>query len=707
MITQTHRLDVVPGGVTAVVHVKQYQTGESLVFELFSRFGDFEISSAFTDCTVRGTKSDGNGYSALATCDPSNNSVTVQLTEQMTAVAGRQPYEITITESTGRMITTTFVLDVHRAALDADTVESESVIREVDAVVEDYMNEHGLDYVQYPVYPDSKYGTAGQSLRTKGDGTTEWADVGLPTDEQTQEAVNEWLDEHPEATTTVQDGSLTETKFSEALKLKAIKDYVTPQMYGAKADGITNDAVAIQSAIDSGNYVFFPKGDYLIAAPVNIYGKSQWSFNAENANIIYTGNDYAFKYRALRNSVLRFGTIIADNGGCLYFDGAEYSYWSQYNTFYFKVFKAGPNHACVKADQTGDCWINEMRWHSGRVMRGKYGFHLVRTSDGHNMSHWDFHEIGIEGDTNNLIETGFRFESANDGKVIGSFLFDNCRHEEEFTTLIHTTGPVTKMNFITQAGFPYSKIFVDEKATDWEIRCSLYDSLRVINGEIVRVDRFQSLDGGRKITQNTDIKTIIEIGNYYCDKDSDAASLTNCPTVKAFILRIEDRTGSGSHSPNGNYKYYRYILTDAENNEWRMTGKFAPPPGGGASVWTFTDWENQSTSNWVDITDQISWNSSYMTGTNNIKFLYNKKLGLVNVSGDATVTLPQGNTTIGTIDDTYRSKQYYSALAVTYHISNDFDRILYATMSGRHNIAVRSDRAFSGTIMIGGTYVVY
>lgn len=155
MITQTHKLDVVPGGVTAVVHVKQYQTGESLVFELFSRFGEFEISSTFTDCTVRGTKSDGNGYSANATCDPSNNSVTVELTEQMTAVAGRQPYEITITESTGRMITTTFILDVHRAALDADTVVSESVIREVQTIVEEYIEDHPGLFVVDPTLTQS------------------------------------------------------------------------------------------------------------------------------------------------------------------------------------------------------------------------------------------------------------------------------------------------------------------------------------------------------------------------------------------------------------------------------------------------------------------------------------------------------------------------------------------------------------------------
>lgn len=58
----------------------------------------------------------------------------------------------------------------------------------------------------------SPNGTAGQLLRTNGDGTTEWVSVGLPTDAQTAEAVSDWLDEHPEATTTVQDGSITEAK---------------------------------------------------------------------------------------------------------------------------------------------------------------------------------------------------------------------------------------------------------------------------------------------------------------------------------------------------------------------------------------------------------------------------------------------------------------------------------------------------------------
>ena len=142
MITQYHKLDIIPGGPETVVHVKQYQTDAVLVFELYSRIGSFEIPLTYTDCTVRGTKPDGNGYSATAQCDYSLKQVRVHLTEQMTPVAGRCPFEISITDSSGDMITATFTLDVQRAALDADTVESDSVIREIQQATEDYINDN-------------------------------------------------------------------------------------------------------------------------------------------------------------------------------------------------------------------------------------------------------------------------------------------------------------------------------------------------------------------------------------------------------------------------------------------------------------------------------------------------------------------------------------------------------------------------------------
>lgn len=46
-------------------------------------------------------------------------------------------------------------------------------------------------------------------------GDVEWVEVGQPTDGQTATAVTNWLNAHPEATTTVQDGSITSAKLAD------------------------------------------------------------------------------------------------------------------------------------------------------------------------------------------------------------------------------------------------------------------------------------------------------------------------------------------------------------------------------------------------------------------------------------------------------------------------------------------------------------
>jgi hypothetical protein len=84
----------------------------------------------------------------------------------------------------------------------------------------------------------------------------------MPTDAQVETTLSDWLDDHPEATTTVQDGSLTESKFSDALKMAAINDYVTPEMFGAVGDGVTDDTQAIQNAIVTGKNVYFGNKTY-------------------------------------------------------------------------------------------------------------------------------------------------------------------------------------------------------------------------------------------------------------------------------------------------------------------------------------------------------------------------------------------------------------------------------------------------------------
>ena len=63
-------------------------------------------------------------------------------------------------------------------------------------------------------------GSAGDFLMNLGNGQTEWTTIAAQYTEIIYQAVDEWLDEHPEATTTVQDGSITPAKLNAAL-LKA------------------------------------------------------------------------------------------------------------------------------------------------------------------------------------------------------------------------------------------------------------------------------------------------------------------------------------------------------------------------------------------------------------------------------------------------------------------------------------------------------
>ena len=115
------------------------------------------------------------------------------------------------------------------------------------------------------------------------------------------EAVNAWLDEHPEATTTVQDGSLTEVKFSDALKLKAIKDYVTPEMFGAKGDGYTDDFAAIQAALNATGNVVFASTTYSVASVLLV--KSNTRIYGNGALLVAAGKNNVMRIAGTEHDI--------------------------------------------------------------------------------------------------------------------------------------------------------------------------------------------------------------------------------------------------------------------------------------------------------------------------------------------------------------------------------------------------------------------
>ena len=154
-------LDMGPGKrFPTIVKLSQYDEDFELVFRLYSEDGALDVRNAtvgtvvhVTTAEIRGTKSDGNGYSA--TCDvgaDTDGTPTVTFVskdhisvdgdkhaQQMTAVAGKTPFELTLYhsetedgETTTRIVSTgNFLLEVERSPLDLDTLPSDSVIREL------------------------------------------------------------------------------------------------------------------------------------------------------------------------------------------------------------------------------------------------------------------------------------------------------------------------------------------------------------------------------------------------------------------------------------------------------------------------------------------------------------------------------------------------------------------------------------------------
>lgn len=143
MIVRRFKINMIPGGKMAEVALSQYDSDVTLEFELYASDGTFVVESG-TTAVFRGSKPDKNGISVAAELESTIDSetgkniylATVDVIPQMTAVAGRSLYELSLQKGGEELNTANFILDIERAPLDADTLPSESVIRELVDVID-------------------------------------------------------------------------------------------------------------------------------------------------------------------------------------------------------------------------------------------------------------------------------------------------------------------------------------------------------------------------------------------------------------------------------------------------------------------------------------------------------------------------------------------------------------------------------------------
>lgn len=100
-------------------------------------------------------------------------------------------------------------------------------------------------------------------------------------------------------------------------KIKHLANYVTPQMFGAVGDGVTDDTAAVQAALDNGGLIYFPAGRYKVTSQLTAVKSGKISMCKPypctyKGDYPLTGDDNWMGARIETHSTDGYGLLIGD-----------------------------------------------------------------------------------------------------------------------------------------------------------------------------------------------------------------------------------------------------------------------------------------------------------------------------------------------------------------------------------------------------------
>lgn len=249
-----------------------------------------------------------DGAGKRAACTVSGNVVTCELARQALRVPGHLTVVLCVSDAKGKMLKSWPIMaDVRNDGYE-DTVEVESFFY-ITQITSAEWTKAFVAWEDFKAMIDPTLTLSGKAADAKATGAAvdkledKKADkTDLDTERKRIDVLNEgglnlkdevidtsikaWLAEHPEATTTVQNGAITEEKINSAFLPYIKKDYVTPEMFGAVGDGIHDDTVSIKSAFATGRDVhLMANKTYLVTETITV--EKLQNFNGENSVIIF------------------------------------------------------------------------------------------------------------------------------------------------------------------------------------------------------------------------------------------------------------------------------------------------------------------------------------------------------------------------------------------------------------------------------------
>lgn len=150
MTSQTFNLDLIPQGVPPIIHVSQYDKGQTWEIHLHENGIVFPVP-ANTSAAIQGTKPDNTGFQFPAVITAGDNVVMFTLEQQMTVFSGDIDCELVLVNGDDQVATINFVLSIEPTTLDDDTVISETQLplieqaAELGAVINNYSTQIHAD----------------------------------------------------------------------------------------------------------------------------------------------------------------------------------------------------------------------------------------------------------------------------------------------------------------------------------------------------------------------------------------------------------------------------------------------------------------------------------------------------------------------------------------------------------------------------------
>ena len=117
---------------------------------------------------------------------------------------------------------------------------------------------------------------------------------------------------------------------------RKIAHYITPQMYGAKGDGTTDDTEALFNALNENSEVFLPKGEYVISQSIDLTNAKKLFSHNQEGTIAFNGTGSVF-YLGRRTRVNGIRVKINNVGVTKVFDTDNRVFASSENTLMTEV----------------------------------------------------------------------------------------------------------------------------------------------------------------------------------------------------------------------------------------------------------------------------------------------------------------------------------------------------------------------------------